>query len=180
MASSSSATPASIRDSSSANGSRYDVFLSFRGEDTRNSFTDHLYEALKNAGILTFRDNDEIRRGEELKPEIERAIEASLASVILLSKNYATSTWCLEELRLILEQRRDCNQFVLPVFYDADPSDVKKQNKTFMIQVKTSSMWTDYNVSRWKAALTEVANLAGLVLLGYASIIYLLSSLIQL
>ncbi|GJT73334.1 NB-ARC domains-containing protein [Tanacetum coccineum] len=56
-----------------ANGYSYDVFLSFRGEDTRNSFTDHLYDALKRAGISTFRDSEEINRGEELKPEIERA-----------------------------------------------------------------------------------------------------------
>ncbi|KAK9266081.1 hypothetical protein L1049_021427 [Liquidambar formosana] len=38
----------------------YDVFLSFRGEDTRKNFTDHLYSALKSAGINTFSDNDEL------------------------------------------------------------------------------------------------------------------------
>ncbi|KAI9215660.1 hypothetical protein POPTR_T002968v4 [Populus trichocarpa] len=32
----------------------YDVFLSFRGEDTRKTFTDHLYTALVQAGIHTF------------------------------------------------------------------------------------------------------------------------------
>jgi hypothetical protein len=38
------------------------VFLSFRGEDTRKNFTDHLYTALVQAGIHTFRDDDEIGR----------------------------------------------------------------------------------------------------------------------
>ncbi|KAJ9551079.1 hypothetical protein OSB04_015124 [Centaurea solstitialis] len=144
----------------------YDVFLSFRGEDTRYSFTDHLYEALGRAGLLTFRDNDEIDRGRELKPEIDRAIKASKASVVVLSEHYATSTWCLEELWLILEQRREFNHFVLPVFYHVDPSDVRNQQKTFKIEVKTSSRWTDDNVKRWREALKKVADLTGEVLSG--------------
>ncbi|XP_024961640.1 putative disease resistance protein At4g11170 isoform X2 [Cynara cardunculus var. scolymus] len=152
--------------SSVATASRYDVFLSFRGEDTRNSFTDHLYAALVRAGLRTFRDSNDLDRGEQLKPEIKRAIKESRASVVVLSENYATSTWCLDELWLILEQRRDCNHFVLPVFYHVNPADVRKQDKTFKIEIETSSKWTDQNVSRWTAALMEVADLAGLVLSG--------------
>ncbi|KAJ0886590.1 putative TIR domain-containing protein [Helianthus annuus] len=144
----------------------YDVFLSFSGEDTRNSFTDHLYHKLIQAGIRTFRDNEEINRGEELKPEIERSIKASKASVVVLSKNYATSAWCLDELLLILQQRWECNHFVLPVFYDVDPTDVRNQKGSFAIKVKPSPKWTDQNVNQWKTALTEVANLAGHVASG--------------
>lgn len=157
-----------------ANDRSYDVFLSFRGEDTRDSFTDHLYDALVRAGLCTFRDTNDIDRGEELKPEIEKAIKASEASIIVLSRNYATSTWCLDELWLILEQRREGNHFVLPVFYDVDPSDVGKQNKNFMVEVKTSARWTDDNVNRWKSALTKVADLSGLVLSGYSSLFLLI------
>ncbi|KAJ9551074.1 hypothetical protein OSB04_015119 [Centaurea solstitialis] len=145
----------------------YDVFLSFRGEDTRHSFTDHLYDALGREGISTFRDDVEISRGEEVGPEIEKAIRASKGSIVVLSKNYATSTWCLDELSLILERRQKSTHFVLPVFYHVEPSDVKKQDGTFNIEVKTSSKWTEENVIRWKKALTEVANLSGLVLSGY-------------
>ncbi|KAI3709347.1 hypothetical protein L2E82_39107 [Cichorium intybus] len=148
------------------NVSSYDVFLSFRGEDTRDSFTDHLYEALSRAGICTFRDNEDIKRGEELRPEIERAIKGSRASIVVLSQNYATSTWCLDELLLILEQRTECNHFVLPIFYHVDPSDVRKQSKTFAIKVKASSRWTDHNVNIWEKALKEVADLAGMVVMG--------------
>ncbi|PWA66386.1 toll/interleukin-1 receptor (TIR) domain-containing protein [Artemisia annua] len=150
-----------------AKGSKYDVFLSFRGEDTRHSFTDHLYNALKQAGILTFRDSDDAERGEELKEEIEKAIKASDASIIVLSGNYATSTWCLDELSLILDQRRDCNHFVLPVFYNVDPSNVGKQKGSFEIQADPSKRrWTDDNVKRWKAALTEVVGVIGMTPIG--------------
>ncbi|XP_023756518.1 disease resistance protein RUN1 [Lactuca sativa] len=162
MASSSSS---SSMASTSPHGS-YDVFLSFRGEDTRDSFTDHLYHALNRAGINTFRDNEEIDRGEKLNPEIGRAVKESRASIVVLSPNYATSTWCLDELLSILKQRKECNHFVLPVFYHVDPSDVRKHNKNFAIQVKANQRWTDHNVNQWKRALREVADLAGMVLSG--------------
>ncbi|KAI3709736.1 hypothetical protein L2E82_39502 [Cichorium intybus] len=161
-----SGSSSSSMASPGAHASSYDVFLSFRGEDTRDSFTDHLYHALKRAGIATFRDNEEIDRGKELKPEIKRAIKESRGSIIVLSQNYAASTWCLDELLLILEQRRECNHFVLPVFYHVDPSDVRKQNKTFSVEVKAYPRWTDQNVNLWRKALSEVADLAGMVLSG--------------
>ncbi|KAK9079440.1 hypothetical protein SSX86_001111 [Deinandra increscens subsp. villosa] len=167
MASSSSIVLAS----SDVIASSYDVFLSFSGEDTRFTFTDHLYHKLIQAGIQTFRDNEEINKGEELKPELERAITESRASIVVLSTNYATSTWCLDELFLILERRRECNHFVLPVFYGVEPSDVRNHRGSFAIEVKPYSKWTDRNVSRWKLALTEVASLSGEVVLGHETII---------
>ena len=39
---------------------KYDVFLSFRGKDTRTSFTDHLYVASKQRGIVTFGDKENL------------------------------------------------------------------------------------------------------------------------
>ncbi|GKE49032.1 TMV resistance protein N-like protein, partial [Tanacetum coccineum] len=44
--------------SSSSSGSYvYDVFLSFRGEDTRKTFVDHLYYALEQRHIRTYKDD---------------------------------------------------------------------------------------------------------------------------
>ena len=75
-------------DSNTHWGYRYDVFLSFRGEDTRRTFTDHLYTALNNAGFLTFRDDDELERGEDIKPGLQKAIRQSRTSVVVFSKDY--------------------------------------------------------------------------------------------
>ncbi|MFS7917421.1 putative TIR domain, P-loop containing nucleoside triphosphate hydrolase [Helianthus anomalus] len=146
---------------------QYDVFLSFRGEDTRHSFTDHLYKALHQAGIRTFRDDDEIREGQQLKPEIERSITTSRASIIVISNNFANSRWCLDELWLILQQKRNAGgHLVFPVFYGVDPSDVRNQRGSFTIEAKEGSKWTEDNVIRWKEALTEVADLKGMVVSG--------------
>ncbi|KAI3754434.1 hypothetical protein L1987_54218 [Smallanthus sonchifolius] len=109
------------------------------------------------------RDNDEIRRGQDLAPEIVKAIENSRGSIVVLSENYANSRWCLQELWLILQQKRKGNHFVLPVFYKVDPSDVRNQRQSFTIE---GSTWTEENVNRWKSALREVANLAGMVVSG--------------
>ncbi|XP_048422828.1 disease resistance protein RUN1 isoform X2 [Pyrus x bretschneideri] len=153
-------------DSNTCGGYRYDVFLSFRGEDTRKTFTDHLYTALNNAGFLTFRDDDELERGEDIKPGLQKAIQLSRASVVVFSKDYASSRWCLDELVLILERKRTTSDHVvLPVFYDVDPSHVRKQTgsigKAFARHQKNQSL---KKVKGWREALAKVADLAGMVL----------------
>ncbi|CAI9269413.1 unnamed protein product [Lactuca saligna] len=159
--------------SSSTDGYIYDVFLSFRGVDTHHSFTDHLHKALIDANITTFLDDEEIETGEDLKPELESAIKASRASIIILSKNYASSTWCLDELVLILEERMTSNHIVIPIFYHVEPTHVRKQQSSFgdamakhkqTMEVETDankrSQWAQ-KMDRWNKALIEVGNLKG-------------------
>ncbi|XP_070665959.1 TMV resistance protein N-like [Malus domestica] len=153
-------------DSNTHWGYRYDVFLSFRGEDTRRTFTDHLYTALNNKGFLTFRDDDELERGEDIKPGLQKAIRQSKTSVVVFSKDYASSGWCLDELVMILERKRTTSDHVvLPVFYDVDPSHARKQTgsigKAFASHEKTQS---PNKVRGWREALAELADLAGMVL----------------
>ncbi|CAN6722311.1 unnamed protein product [Malus baccata var. baccata] len=159
-------SPGTSSDSNTFRSYRYDVFLSFRGEDTRKTFTDHLYTALNNAGFLTFRDDDELERGEDIKPGLQKAIQQSRTSVVVFSKDYASSRWCLDELVLILERKRTTSDHVvLPVFYDVDPSHVRKQTgsvgKAFARSQKNQS---SEKVEGWRKALAEIADLAGMVL----------------
>ncbi|PKI46192.1 hypothetical protein CRG98_033450 [Punica granatum] len=72
-------------------GTTYQVFLSFRGPDTHQGFTDVLYYALIDAGIRVFRDDEEIRKGEDIGEEILRAIEESRIFVPIFSINYAST-----------------------------------------------------------------------------------------
>ncbi|KAI5344944.1 hypothetical protein L3X38_012821 [Prunus dulcis] len=157
---------AAQQTSSNSRYSRYHVFLSFRGEDTRKNFTDHLCRAFVNAGFRTFRDNDELERGEDIKTELQKAIKQSRTSVIVFSKDYASSPWCLDELLMILERKRiSADHVILPVFYDVDPSHVRKQTgslaKAFARHQKTQPL---QKVTAWREALAEVACLAGMVL----------------
>ncbi|KAB1200558.1 TMV resistance protein N [Morella rubra] len=148
--------------SSSTDPCAYDVFLSFRGEDTRNNFTAHLHDALDRKGIKAYID-DELRRGEEISPALYEAIEESKISVIVLSKNYPSSTWCLDELVKILECKDTKQQLVLPVFYNVDPSEVRHHRGNIGKALsKLEQRFKDgMKLQRWKAALKEVANLSG-------------------
>ncbi|XP_021827375.1 TMV resistance protein N-like [Prunus avium] len=109
----------------------YDAFLSFRGTDTRRGFTDHLYRALEVAGIHTFRDDDEIERGANISAELQKAIQESRVSIIVFSKDYASSRWCLDELVTIMDRRETNEHMVMPIFYDVDPSHVRNQTGIF-------------------------------------------------
>jgi hypothetical protein len=139
----------------------FDVFLSFRGEDTRNSFTGHLYHALDRNGINTFID-DKLRRGEEISAELLQTIERSRISIIVFSKNYANSIWCLDELVKIIECKKN-GQLVIPIFYKIDPSEVRNQKGNFeKALVKHKEKFTNHvKVQRWKEALNEAANTSG-------------------
>ena len=112
--------------SSYRNNKKYDVFVSFRGEDTRDNFTSHLYSALCRQNIQTFID-DQLNRGDEISESLVNAIEVSHISVIIFSESYASSRWCLDELVKILECKKEYAQIVIPVFYRVDPSDVRNQ-----------------------------------------------------
>ncbi|MED6216003.1 hypothetical protein PIB30_003650 [Stylosanthes scabra] len=68
---------------SSAHAWTYDVFISFRGQDTRYSFTGYLYEALCNKGIHTFIDDEELPKGDEITPSLLSTIQESRISILI-------------------------------------------------------------------------------------------------
>nr|XP_043611746.1 probable disease resistance protein At5g66900 [Erigeron canadensis] len=121
----------------------YDVFLSFRGEDTsrRKTFTDHLYAALSNTGFKTFYDQD-LAVGTAINEEsadekessstsvFEKAIKESLVAIIVFTKIYAAgSSWCLDELTEIMKSKHSNSNsngaVVFPIYdYDVSPQQV--------------------------------------------------------
>ncbi|XP_024027296.1 toll/interleukin-1 receptor-like protein [Morus notabilis] len=106
--------------SASSTSEKYDVLLSFRGEDTRNTFTSHLYAALERKKIKTYIDEKSLERGDRISPALLEAIRISKISVIVFSKDYALSSWCLNELVHILECHRENKHMVIPIFYDVE------------------------------------------------------------
>ncbi|XP_049388265.1 disease resistance protein Roq1-like [Solanum stenotomum] len=152
-----------VGESSSSSRFSYDVFLSFRGEDTRKTFTGHLYTQLCQVGVKTFIDDEELRKGDVISTELEKAIEQSRVAIVVFSKNYASSSWCLDELVKILDCRERLKQVVLPIFYDVDPSQVRRQTGSFgeALEKHKERLFGTQRVEKWKAALTEAANLSG-------------------
>uniref|UniRef100_M0ZR09 NL25 n=1 Tax=Solanum tuberosum TaxID=4113 RepID=M0ZR09_SOLTU len=165
MASSSSSSFAS--DSQYCPRWKYDVFLSFRGVDSRRTFTGHLYEGLKNRGIFTFQDDKRLENGDSIPEELLKAIEESQVALVIFSKNYATSRWCLNELVKIMECKEENGQIVIPVFYDVYPSEVRKQTKSFAEAfAKHEKKYNNdiegiQKVKGWRTALSHAADLKG-------------------
>ena len=157
------AFPINKGDSSSSftHQCRYDVFVSFRGDDTRNNFTSILIGVLYHHGINIFLDNEHLR-GEEISYKLFEAIESSRIPIIVFSKNYAFSTWCLKELVKILECKEK-GQIVLPIFYKMDPSEVRNQEGKFgeALTKHETKFKNKMEVQKWRIALIKAGNLGG-------------------
>ncbi|RHN52373.1 putative TIR domain-containing protein [Medicago truncatula] len=147
--------------SSSSYGFTYDVFLNFRGSDTRFGFTGHLYKALCDSGIHTFIDDTELHRGDEISPSLIKAIEESMIYIPVLSINYASSIFCLEELVKIIKSFHSGHHHILPVFYDVHPSQVRSRTGSFGEAIDKHKEKGTSRVYEWNNALIQVANLSG-------------------
>jgi hypothetical protein len=165
--------------SSSPSSWDYDVFLSFRGKNTRKNFTDHLYEALVREGIRTFRDDEELQRGENISTELLHAIRRSRISIVVFSEGYASSRWCLDELVEIVHYKNTIGHTLHPIFYHVDPSHVRNQIGTFATAFASHEKRFSTDIERvksWRAALFEAANCSGWDLKSVANGYYAMDS----
>ncbi|KAJ4723749.1 Disease resistance protein (TIR-NBS-LRR class) [Melia azedarach] len=148
----------------SSSSFKYDVFLSFRGKDTRKNFTSHLFDALDKKRVNTFIDKY-ISKGERISTDLlNEIIEGSKISILIFSQNYADSKWCLDELVKILDCKQKKNQIVIPVFYSVRLSDVRNQTASFynaFVQHEKDFKETLERVEKWKTALTEASYFCG-------------------
>jgi len=143
---------------------RWQIFISFRGEDTRYSFTGFLYDALCREGFKTFMDYGGLHIGDQISPSLINAIEASRLSIVVLSENYASSYWCLDELEKILECKISKNQLVWPIFYKVKPSDIRHMRNSYgkyMTEHEQKFGSDSERLQKWKSALFEVSGLSG-------------------
>ena len=95
---------------------RYQVFSSFHGPDVRKGFLSHLHSVFASKGITTFNDQ-KIDRGQTIGPELIQGIREARVSIVVLSKKYASSSWCLDELVEILKCKEALGQIVMTVFF---------------------------------------------------------------
>ena len=141
---------------------------------------------MQRKGIFTFRDEEGLEKGESISPALLKAIEESRFAIIILSKNYVSSSWCMEELAKIVRCKKETRLTIFPIFYYVSPSDVRKEAKNicdlhfWCTKSKEAKSWRDIleankrnnsfeanmtnktrNNTTWEDALREVANLSG-------------------
>ena len=113
--------------------------------------------------LETYIDSKELRKGDDLT-ELLEAIKGSRLSIVVFSKDYASSTWCLRELVQILECKDQQGQIVVPVFYEVDPSQVRKLEEGFgaaFAKHESDPKVGNEEVKGWKSALTRATTLSG-------------------
>lgn len=128
---------------------KYDIFLSFRGPDVRQTFVDHLAESLRAAGVCFFKDDERLEEGQRIDSSLIQAIEDSKIHIPIFSRTYAQSVWCLDEVtymcqykRLIVTEATEAGNaegggtvqypnagVIIPLFYDVEPSHVRYPDK---------------------------------------------------
>ncbi|XVF81838.1 hypothetical protein PTKIN_Ptkin15bG0188000 [Pterospermum kingtungense] len=156
--------------SSSSLRPKYQVFLSFRGEDTRHNFTSHLLKALKDRGISVYFDEEKLESGEELSQALLKAIAESQIAIVILSKDYASSSWCLRELFEIMEWYKKGQLVVVPIFYHIQPREVRKHGGSFKKSFYNHQKQKPADeVEPWKASFAEVGTLKGWHIVGNSS-----------
>ncbi|XP_031121982.1 TMV resistance protein N-like isoform X2 [Ipomoea triloba] len=161
-----STSSSSVTASPSTPGWTYDVFLNFRGPDSRKTFIGYLYNSLENKGIRTFKDDNRMEKGECISESLVNGIRASKFFIPVFSVGYASSKWCLEELATVIEcQKKLKDQIVVPIFYHVEPTDVRNQKGSFEVSFqkigKDDEEKKKKKVKRWKEALKRAGELKG-------------------
>ncbi|CAN1158534.1 Disease resistance protein L6 [Linum perenne] len=154
---------AASTSSNSALPVEYEVFLSFRGPDVRTTFADVLYKFLDHSKIRTFLDDEELRKGEIIAPSLEKAIKESKVYIPILSQDYASSKWCLQELALMVKWcKQGDDRIILPIFYMMEPRNVRHQEGSYKEAFRLHSKKYDAEtIKEWKEALKEVGEMKG-------------------
>ncbi|CAJ1942239.1 unnamed protein product [Sphenostylis stenocarpa] len=147
---------------SSCHAIKHDVFISFRGTDVRKGLLSHLRKELRRRQIDVYVD-ERLERGDEILPSLLRAIEESQISLIIFSKDYASSKCCLEELAKIIDCKQTNKQIVLSVFFNVDPSDVRNQQGDYgdAFAQHEEKLKDNGKVQRWRSALRKAGRLSG-------------------
>jgi len=144
-------------------GGENQVFLSFRGPDTRHGFTDFLYNDLVDAGVSVFRDEDELRIGEVIDENLLCAINSSKIYIPIFSETYASSKWCFRELVHIVDNvsKSDVEKCILPIFFNVEPEDVKLKTPLYNDAFLEHEKRFPEEVEAWKKALGQVDEIKG-------------------
>ncbi|XP_076952297.1 TMV resistance protein N-like [Bidens hawaiensis] len=142
------------------------VFLSFRGEDTHKTLGDHLYAALQQQKIIPMNEAHPLIRGIGIDQSLYRAVQEAEVAVVVINKNYANTSWSLNELAAIMQCRYERGLLVIPIFDHVDPSELRRQNGMYGAALSGHELENAEQVESWRKAMVDLANIPGYVVTG--------------
>lgn len=143
----------------------FTVFINHCGVDVKKTFAKSLYNKLRSIGLRAFLDEDELQRGSNFPSQIKRAIGTASAHVVILSDRYAESSWCLDELVMMLDSKAP----IIPVFYGVTPAEVRwtrgrhAEALPKLAEKKSDEGKLRYEsdtIENWRKALSRVADIS--------------------
>ncbi|GLJ52197.1 hypothetical protein SUGI_1110270 [Cryptomeria japonica] len=155
------------RERSIASPKLYDAFISHRGPDVKHTLAKQLCDLLKARQCKAFLDLEEIEGGDSIPYAISSAIRSSVVQIAIFSKRYAESSWCLDELALMLEQT---DALFIPVFYDVEPKELRCTERGAYAAAfsyhQSKGKYLD-KLDEWKNALHSASNISGYEFVNY-------------
>lgn len=101
-----------------------------------------LYDQLFRLNLRPFLDSKNMKPGDKLFENIDRAIRECKIGVTVFSPRYCDSYFCLHELALLMESKKK----IIPIFCDVKPSELR---------VLGTENVPEMQVKRFEAALEE-------------------------
>ncbi|GLJ35455.1 hypothetical protein SUGI_0713050 [Cryptomeria japonica] len=87
-----------------AGGEPSDVFINRRRPDIKAGIASILYDSLRRKNYPVFLDRKSMHVGSKLETMVFLALRSVSLNIVIISKNYANSDWCLNELVEILNR----------------------------------------------------------------------------
>lgn len=145
----------------------FDVFVNHRGIDVKATFITHLEDALRCAGFRPILDARALMKRNPALRSMEQAVAMANVHVAVVSKRYAESKRCLDELVAMMRSSKP----VVPVFYEVEPGELRwVENGPFaeaFAKHSSNSRRTEQKVRAWRNALKALAELTGFRLADY-------------
>lgn len=112
----------------------YHVFISYRHNDRDKRIAEELQKRLEKYKVrnpktgrmewlTVFRDQSELPTSNDLGRDIETALEASDYLVIICSRDYRKSIWCMRELSYFRSLHGNSNAQILPIITEGEPEE---------------------------------------------------------
>lgn len=113
----------------------YDAFISYRHLDLDMAVAKKLQELLekqkirgnsergKTQTLKIFRDQSELPTSSDLGSDIRTALEHSRYLIVICSKTYRESKWCMEEIKYFQSLHGGTTKNILPILLEGEPSE---------------------------------------------------------
>ncbi|KAH9292157.1 hypothetical protein KI387_042656 [Taxus chinensis] len=145
---------------------RLDVFINHCGTDVSHTLATIIRNTLHGIGLRVFLDEAALEIGDVISTQIQHEIHSASLHIAIFYPNYAHSSWCLQELSLMLTSGTK----IIPVFFHVDPSDLRwvDQGKGIYADAfnhhEKQGRYTSQKLQEWKMALQTVSFHSGCVI----------------